>query len=140
MVKVIGIIPARLNLDDCQTKLLKNICGYPLIVHVLKRSKMAKMLDNVFIGQRINEKIKGIIESYGGNVIKTKKDHQTGTDKLLKSLIYRCRYNINIQGDEALSSNHIDIAAKTFNSDPKIDIGMCISYFNKENSVLMSRL
>ena len=80
-MKVIGIIPARLESSRLPGKLLKDICGLPLIIHVLLRTKRSKILDDVYVATD-NEEIKMTVERFGGKVIMTSAHHSTGTDRI----------------------------------------------------------
>ena len=48
-MKIIGLIPTRLNSSRLPHKSLLPINGIPMIVHVYKRSKLAKKLDDLII-------------------------------------------------------------------------------------------
>ena len=47
--KIIGLIPTRLNSRRLPAKALLPINNIPLIVHVYRRAKLSKNLDEVFI-------------------------------------------------------------------------------------------
>ena len=48
-LKKVIIIPSRLESSRLPQKALIEIVGYPMIIHVLKRCKLAKEIDEVFV-------------------------------------------------------------------------------------------
>ena len=48
-MKIIGLVPARLESNRLPNKAILDICGLPMIVHTFKRSMMAKSLDEVYV-------------------------------------------------------------------------------------------
>jgi len=134
MIKVVGMIPVRLESSRLAEKALKDICGLPMIIHTLKRTQMAKKLDEVYVVTD-NEIIKSLVESHGGRVIMTSTKHQTGTDRLAEAaLSIDADYIVNIQGDEALvEPDHIDAGiAGLISSDAEVSI--LVTPFSKKNS------
>ncbi len=103
-MKFIGIIPARYASSRFPGKPLAMIHGKSMIERVYQQTK--KALDTVYVAtddKRIFEEVK----AFGGNVIITREDHQSGTDRLAEAieLIQKETGNkydvvINIQGDE----------------------------------------
>ncbi len=69
-MKNIGIIPARLASSRFPEKPLARICGIPVVGHVYFRSKMAEVLDDVYVAT-FDERIKQYIESKGVKEIMT---------------------------------------------------------------------
>ena len=131
---VIGMIPVRMESSRLPNKAIKNICGLPMIIHTLKRTQMAKSLDAVYVATD-NEEIKRLVESYGGKVIMTKKEHQTGSDRLAEAAgKVEADIIVNIQGDEALvNPEHIDIGVSALkNSDAEVSI--LLTKYSKKNS------
>ena len=98
-MKIIGLIPTRLNSSRLFKKPLLDIDGIPMIVHTFKRAQMCKKLKQVFVCTD-SKKLKNLVEKYGGKAILTKRSHKTGTDRIAevaKKLDFE--YAIDIQGD-----------------------------------------
>lgn len=132
-MKVIGMIPVRMESSRLPNKAIKDICGLPMIIHTLKRTQMAKSLDDVYVATD-NEQIKELVESYGGKVIMTRSDHCTGSDRLAEAASkVDADIIVNVQGDEALvDPRHIDIGVEALkNSDAKVSI--LLTKFSKKN-------
>lgn len=48
-MKIVGMIPVRMESSRLPNKAIKDICGLPMIIHTLKRTQMAKSLDEVYV-------------------------------------------------------------------------------------------
>jgi len=135
MNKTVAIIPSRLESSRLPEKALRDICGLPMIVHVYKRCLLAETLDDVYVATD-NLKIKQIVESYGGKVIMTSSDHQTGTDRIAQA----CQeidtdIVVNVQGDEALvNPQYINKVVGALKADDTINVAILVNTFNKRNS------
>ncbi len=131
----IGIIPARYGSTRFEGKVLKDLCGKPVIQHVYERAKKAKTLDDLIIGADDDRIIKAV-ESFGGKVIFTSKSHTTGTDRLAEvANDVDVRIVVNIQGDEPLVNPLvIDDLVRTMQGDPTIVMATVVkkSYSDEE--------
>jgi 3-deoxy-manno-octulosonate cytidylyltransferase (CMP-KDO synthetase) len=134
-MKVVGMIPARLESSRLPEKALADICGLPMIVHTYKRSTFAKKLDELFVVTD-NTRIREVIESHGGEVIMTGKHHKTGSDRLAEACReINCDIVVNIQGDEPLvDPDHIDTIVTPLIEDSSLQISIGVTRFSKKNS------
>ena len=62
MVNIIGFIPARMGSSRYPGKPLEKIHGIPMVGHVYFRSKMSKLLDDLYIATCDEENRKKFIE------------------------------------------------------------------------------
>lgn len=117
----IGVIPARYGSTRFEGKVLKDLCGKPVIQHVYERAKKAKMLDDLIIAADDDRIIK-TVEGFGGKVVFTSKAHSTGTDRLTEVVnAIDVKIIVNIQGDEPLiHPMTIDDLVRAMKSDPSI--------------------
>lgn len=104
--RVLGIIPARYASTRLKGKPLVDICGKPMIQRVYERVKQANI--DVVVATD-DKRIFDVVKFFGGNVVMTSKEHQTGTNRCLEAfniIDNKCldTYDIviNIQGDEPL--------------------------------------
>ena len=134
-IKTVAIIPAHLESSRLPRKVLVDILGLPMIVHVLKRCMLAKSLDNVYVATDSDE-IRKVVESYNGKVIMTSSLHQTGTDRIAEaSKSLNADIIVNVQGDEALvNPTYIDKAVMALQSNPEINVSILVNPFNKRGS------
>lgn len=101
-METIGVIPARYGATRFEGKLLKDLCGKPVIQHVYERAKKAKLLDDLIVAAD-DERIVRAVEDFGGKVVFTSKTHSTGTDRLTEVVNQiDVKTIVNIQGDEPL--------------------------------------
>ena len=99
---VLGVIPARYGSTRFPGKPLSEICGKPMIQHVYEGSKGSKVLDKLIVATD-NEEIFNMVKSFGGEVIMTDENIQTGTDRTAEvAKIYPYEVVLNIQCDEPL--------------------------------------
>lgn len=133
-MKIVGMIPVRMESTRLPNKALKNICGLPMIIHTLKRTQMAKTLNEVYVATDSDE-IRKLVESFGGKVIMTKKEHKTGSDRLAEAAAkIEADVIVNIQGDEALVNPvHIDAGVEGLKSS-NADVSILLTKYSKKNS------
>lgn len=119
-MKIIGIIPARYDSSRFPGKPLIDIAGQTMIQRVYQQAKHATSLSEVIVAtddQRIYDHVK----SFAGNVMMTRKEHQSGTDRCAEVAASLVGFDvaINIQGDEPfIDPQQIDLLTSCFS---KID-------------------
>ncbi len=120
MIQAIGIIPARYGATRFEGKLLKDLCGKPVIQHVYERAKKAKLLDDLIIAAD-DDRIVKAVEGFGGKVVFTSNLHSTGTDRLTEVVNeIDVKIVVNIQGDEPLIHPLlIDDLVRAMQDDPE---------------------
>ena len=134
-MKVVGMIPARLQSSRLPEKALVDIGGLPMVVHTYKRSTLAESLDDVYVATD-SDRIKATVESYGGKVIMTGTHHRTGSDRLAEAcLSIDCDVIVNIQGDEPLvDPEHIDAIVAPLIQDTSLQIAVGVTPYQKKES------
>ena len=130
MTKFIGIIPARYASTRFPGKPLAMLCGKSIIQRVYE--KASDVLDTVYVATD-DDRIFSHVESFGGKVIMTSPDHQSGTDRVFEAasgIIDSAATGsdsssvviINIQGDEPfIAKSQIETLCSCFD-DPTTDI------------------
>ena len=101
-MKVLGIIPARYNSSRLPGKPLADIMGTSMIQRVYEQASKCKQLRKVIVATD-DERISFHVKSFGGNVIMTSKNHESGTDRcgeVAEKLERNFNVIVNIQGDE----------------------------------------
>jgi len=101
-MKVLGIIPARYNSSRLPGKPLADIMGTSMIQRVYEQASKCKQLRKVIVATD-DERISFHVKSFGGNVIMTSKNHESGTDRcgeVAEKLEKNFDLIVNIQGDE----------------------------------------
>ncbi|MGY5351288.1 3-deoxy-manno-octulosonate cytidylyltransferase [Wenyingzhuangia sp. IMCC45533] len=99
-MKVIAMIPARLQASRFPEKLLKDLCGKTVITRTYEATLQTQLFDEVYVVTD-SEKIKIEIESNGGKVILSHKEHECGSDRIAEAAdLVSGDIIINVQGDE----------------------------------------
>jgi len=99
----IAIIPARFQSTRLPGKPVIEIQGKTLIEHVYRRVQCAKSIERILVATD-DELIANAVRKFGGDVVMTRLDHQSGTDRLAEAAAHLPSDTlvVNIQGDEPL--------------------------------------
>ena len=99
----IAIIPARYNSSRLPGKPLREIEGRTLIEHVYRRVELARGLDRIVVATD-DDRIQQAVQDFGGDVVLTRTDHRSGTDRLAEvaAQLPDDTIVVNVQGDEPL--------------------------------------
>tara|TARA_B110000116_G_C16764287_1_gene550015 strand:+ start:829 stop:1623 length:795 start_codon:yes stop_codon:yes gene_type:complete len=106
-IKIIGIIPARMSASRFPGKPLKNICGIPMIRHVIERVKLYRNWSYLCVAT-CDKEIYEYCCSINFPVIMTSKKHKRALDRVkeaAENLHFKLRNEdivINVQGDEPM--------------------------------------
>jgi len=102
-IQVVAIIPARYKSNRFPGKPLADINGKPMIQHVVDRATQVELLSKVYVATD-DQKIAEVVTGFGGNVVMTRDDHVSGTDRLAEAAekigISEHDVVVNIQGDQ----------------------------------------
>lgn len=127
-MKVTAIIPARYGSTRFPGKPLALINGLPMVQHVCQRVSKAKMVDRVVVATD-DARIVAAVENFGGDVVLTRSDHPTGTDRLAEvALNIDSELIVNVQGDEPLiDPRMVDQVIAPLVRDPHLQMGTLAS-------------
>jgi 3-deoxy-manno-octulosonate cytidylyltransferase (CMP-KDO synthetase) len=117
-MKILGIIPARYASTRFPGKPLVDIGGKSMIQRVYEQAKKCIHLSEVIVATD-DMRIYDHVINFGGAVVMTSTDHQSGTDRCAEVALQHPQYNviINIQGDEPyIDPEQISKLAACFNS------------------------
>ena len=103
-MKTLIIIPSRLSATRLPGKPLLKINGVSIISHVFKKAEKANIGEVIVASE--DQEIVDDVKKNGGQALLTKKQHETGTDRIYEALQKFDTTNIdlvmNLQGDEPL--------------------------------------
>jgi 3-deoxy-manno-octulosonate cytidylyltransferase (CMP-KDO synthetase) len=100
--KAVAVIPARYSSTRLPGKPLLEIAGKPLIVWVAERARAASTISRTIIATD-DTRIADAASAAGFDVVMTRADHQTGTDRIAEvAHNLRAEIIVNVQGDEPL--------------------------------------
>jgi|SRR5690554_2807919 len=119
-MRSIGIIPARFSSSRFPGKPLADINGKIMIQRVYEQAKKATALHHLVVATD-DQRIFDAVEAFGGVVVMTSTEHQSGTDRCLEAyqkIAEEFEIVVNIQGDEPfISPNQIDLILSCFHRE-----------------------
>ena len=126
---IIGIIPARMGSSRFPGKPLAKILGMPMVGHVYFRSKMSKILNEVYIAT-CDQEIMDYASSIGAKAVMTKDIHERCSDRAAEAVAKieaKTGQNLDIivliQGDEPMVvPEMIDLAVQPFLQDSSLGV------------------
>ena len=99
-MKIVAMIPARLQASRFPKKLLQDLCGKPVIVRTYEATLATELFDEVYVVTDSDE-IEIVVSDNGGKVIRSIADHECGSDRIAEAASkIDADVIINVQGDE----------------------------------------
>jgi len=96
------VIPARFESSRLPGKVLADINGKPMIQWVVEKANLSGAKQVIVATD--NDQVAAVVSAFGGEVCKTRADHQSGTERLAEVMnLYSFADNeviVNVQGDE----------------------------------------
>lgn len=138
-MKITAIIPARISSTRLPEKPLALIGDKPLIQWVYENVKHSKYVNEVIIATD-SDKIKNVVDSFGGRAVLTSPSHPSGTDRVAE-VAKRLDSDVilNVQGDEPFITNTvIDEVLRFMVKDTKLEMASAKTYVNNINEVFNS--
>lgn len=130
-MKFIGIIPARYASTRFPGKPLADMKGKPMIQRVYEQVSL--VLDHICVATD-NPEIEAAVKAFGGNVVRSQKEHPSGTDRCNEAyhlLGGKEDIIINIQGDEPfIKPEQIEAIISCFD-DPTTEIATLVRPFEE---------
>lgn len=116
--RVVAIIPARYESTRFPGKPLATIQDKPLIQHVYERTAAVPIVGRVLVATD-DARIEAAVRGFGGEVVRTKATHRSGTDRIAE-VAARLRDSIivNVQGDVPfLAAEMVEAAVRPLRRD-----------------------
>ena len=124
-MKVIAAIPARYAASRFPGKLIADLHGKPVIQHTYENVHQSGLFDRVIIITD-NSEIESVVLGFGGDVIRSQKHHQCGSDRIAEAIFDSdVDIVINVQGDEPfIHPDGLASLIEVFKSDTKKEIDL----------------
>ena len=125
MADVLIVIPARMASTRLPGKPLADIAGEPMILHVVRRARAAKV--GTVVVATDSEPIAACVEKAGCQAVMTRADHVSGSDRIFEALASadpqrNAAIVVNVQADlPTLDPDDIRAALAPL-ADPSVDI------------------
>ncbi len=131
MVKITGIIPARMNSTRFPNKPLALLLGRTMIEHVYRRTIMCELLDSVYVAT-CDEEICNTVKNFGGEAIMTSPSHERASDRAAEAAEHiRADIILMVQGDEPMiTSQMIDVSLAPMIQDSSVE---CVNLIKRIN-------
>jgi len=122
-LKKIAVIPARFAASRFPGKLMQKIGDKTIIRMVYENVRSMQLFDDVFVVTD-NDEILHEIQSIDGSVIKSTREHQSGSDRIAEAILHLdADVVVNVQGDEPfVDAAPLEKLLKVFE-----DNGVCVA-------------
>jgi 3-deoxy-manno-octulosonate cytidylyltransferase (CMP-KDO synthetase) len=126
-MRVLGVIPARLASTRLPRKVLRELCGKPMIAWVYERARLARELDEVLVATDSDEVVEAC-RAFRVPAVMTSATHASGTDRVWEvAQRHPADVYVNVQGDEPLiTPGHIARLVEPFASPQTQVSTLCI--------------
>jgi 3-deoxy-manno-octulosonate cytidylyltransferase (CMP-KDO synthetase) len=118
-MEIVGVIPARFASTRLPGKALLSETGQPLILHVIEAARRSQSLQRIIVATD-DDRIAQAVSGFGGEVMMTRTDHATGTDRVAEVAghLDRAGIIVNLQGDEPeISGRSLDLVIALLAND-----------------------
>lgn len=124
-MKVIAMIPARYAASRFPAKLMQDLAGKPVILRTYEAAVHTNLFDEVYVVTD-SDVIYETIEKAGGNVIKSIKEHDCGSDRIAEAVEnLEVDIIVNVQGDEPFTDREsLAAVLEVFKNDPDKEIDL----------------
>ncbi len=109
--------------------------GLPLVVRVIQAAEKSELISELYVATD-NDRIAAAVRDHGGNVVMTRPDHPTGTDRVAEALssLGKCDLVVNIQGDEPLLKSQVIDSVITALDDPEIPMSTACCHMDERQA------
>ncbi len=134
-MKAVAVIPARYGSTRLPGKPLLDICGKPLIQRVWEVVAHVRGLDEIIVATD-DERIAKVVQEFGGKVMMTSPDCQSGSDRVREvAQTVDADVYVNVQGDEPLlEPAAIEKLLDVFAQDADVQVATLCSPISREDA------
>ncbi len=117
------MIPARLESQRLAGKVLRPICGRPMIAWVYERAGRAACLDRLLVATDAEE-VFTFCENSRIPVVMTSAAHRSGTERIVEVISREpADIYVNVQGDEpTVTAEHVELLLRPFRQTPETQV------------------
>ena len=118
-MEIVGVIPARFASTRLPGKPLLSDTGKPLIRHVVEAARRSTRIGRILVATD-DARIADAVRAFGGEVVMTRVDHPSGTDRVAEVAagLPDARIIVNLQGDEPeVSGTALDLVVAMLEAD-----------------------
>ena len=124
-MKIIAMIPARYSASRFPAKLMQDLNGKPVITRTYQATVATNLFDDVIVVTDSDIIFKEI-ESVGGKVMMSQKEHECGSDRIAEAVEHLdIDVVVNVQGDEPFTEvESLKKLIKIFKEDSKNEVDL----------------
>ena len=124
-MKTIAMIPARYAASRFPAKLMQNLAGKTVILRTYEATIATKLFSEVYVVTD-SDIIYDEIISHGGKAIMSKKEHESGSDRIAEAVAnVDCDIVVNVQGDEPFTEREsLEKVLEVFKGDADKNIDL----------------
>lgn len=124
-MKTIAMIPARYAASRFPAKLMQNLAGKTVILRTYESTIATKLFSEVYVVTD-SDIIYDEIISHGGKAIMSKKEHESGSDRIAEAVAnVDCDIVVNVQGDEPFTEREsLEKVLEVFKGDADKNIDL----------------
>ncbi|RTY88707.1 3-deoxy-manno-octulosonate cytidylyltransferase [Flavobacterium sp. RSP15] len=137
-MKIIAVIPARYASTRFPAKLMQDLGGKTVILRTYEAAVNTKLFDAVFVVTD-SDLIYDEIRTHGGNVIRSIKEHESGSDRIAEAIEnLDVDIVVNVQGDEPfIDAEPLAKVIEVFRNDldKKVDLASLMREITNETDI-----
>jgi 3-deoxy-manno-octulosonate cytidylyltransferase (CMP-KDO synthetase) len=124
-MKIISMIPARYRASRFPGKLMQDLGGKTVILRTYEATVATNLFDDVYVITD-SDIIYNEITSNGGKAIMSKKEHESGSDRIAEAALeVDCDIIVNVQGDEPFTErSSLEKVLEVFKDDTDKEIDL----------------
>ncbi len=124
-MKIISMIPARYSASRFPAKLMQNLAGKTVILRTYEATVATQLFDEVYVVTD-SAIIYDEIVNNGGKAIMSKKEHQSGSDRIAEAVVdLDVDIVVNVQGDEPFTEREsLEKVLEVFKHDHQKEIDL----------------
>ena len=124
-MKIISMIPARYSASRFPAKLMQNLAGKTVILRTYEATVATNLFDEVYVVTDSDIIFNEIVKN-GGKAIMSKKEHQSGSDRIAEAVEdLDVDIVVNVQGDEPFTEREsLFKVLEVFKDDTKKEIDL----------------
>ena len=134
-MRVLGVIPARLESTRLPRKPLRLICGRPMLAWVYEGARAASCLSQLLVATDSRE-ILTYCQEQAIPCTMTSREHCSGTDRVVEVMSREpADVYVNIQGDEPMiTPHHLELLLRPFEDDASTQVSTLKVAINQERA------
>lgn len=136
-MKIVAVIPARYASTRLPGKPLATILDKPMIEWVYRSVKKSRLIEQIIVATD-DQRVFAEVKRFGGEVVMTPLDIQTGSDRIayVAKQLLEAEIIVNVQGDEPFVSGAlIDDAIMPLLVDPKLQVSTLVKKISNQDEL-----